>query len=388
MEGSEVLGKDMVEQDEAEKGEKSEERTFKVGELVEFWEDSFVRGYRTEGGEPAWVKVDYGAGEYGIKMVINTRGKLRRVKWQRLFRDGSFNKLKLSETTGRVKSSERMREIEQDKAEAKFAVQIRQTKQVLLQVEDDMKRKEKEADERLKKQEMQARKDQKYLSAGHKRQLQQLREDMQTTRDKDMKARDEAYRQVRHKGRGVVIELGKTIMDLCTVREENNELVKAVTKGRVRVEGLKKVGLAWQGKHDELQGMMKGNGERLTCVEGSLVVQSREIVALKKKQDHLALTLGERDNVIAAHASILGQMKGKQRDKKLSGRREVVRAQAAEEVRSMLRGQTIQDKTRQDKTRQDKTRQDKTRQDKTRQDKTRQNKTAQDKTRADKTRLQ
>ena len=29
MEGSEVLGKDMVEQDEAEKGEKSEERTFK-----------------------------------------------------------------------------------------------------------------------------------------------------------------------------------------------------------------------------------------------------------------------------------------------------------------------------------------------------------------------
>ena len=53
MEGSEVLGKDMVEQDEAEKGEKSEERRFKVGELVEFWEESFVRGYTTEGGEPA-----------------------------------------------------------------------------------------------------------------------------------------------------------------------------------------------------------------------------------------------------------------------------------------------------------------------------------------------
>jgi hypothetical protein len=42
MEGSEVLGKDMMEQDEAEKGEKSEERRFKVGELVEFWEESFV----------------------------------------------------------------------------------------------------------------------------------------------------------------------------------------------------------------------------------------------------------------------------------------------------------------------------------------------------------
>jgi hypothetical protein len=125
MEGSEVLGKDMVKQDKEEKGEKSEERRFKVGELVEFWEESFVRGYRTDGGETAWVKVDYGGGEYGIKMVINTRGKIRRVKWQRLFRDGSFNKLKLSETKGRVKSSERMREIEQSKAEAKFAVQIR-----------------------------------------------------------------------------------------------------------------------------------------------------------------------------------------------------------------------------------------------------------------------
>ena len=264
MEGSEVLGKDMVEQDKEEKGEKSEERRFKVSELVEFWEESFVRGYRTEGGEPAWVKVDYGGGEYGIKMVINTRGKIRRVKWQRLFRDGSFNKLKLSETTGRVKSSERMREIEQSKAEAKFAVQIRQTKRDLVEVEDDVKRKEKEADERLKKQEMEARQDKKNLRAGHSRELQQLREDLQTTRDQDIKARDVSYRQVRRKSRVVVRELEKTTRDLSTVTEEKNELAKAVTKGRVRVEGLQKVGLAWQGKHDKLQGKMKGNGEMLS----------------------------------------------------------------------------------------------------------------------------
>ena len=128
MEVSEMLGLNAVEEDKAEEGNTSEERTFKVGELVEFWEDSFARGYRTEGGEPAWVRADYGGGEYGIKMVINTRGKLRRVHWQRLYTDGSFNKLKLSEKTGRVKSLERMREIEQDKAEAKFAAQIRQTK--------------------------------------------------------------------------------------------------------------------------------------------------------------------------------------------------------------------------------------------------------------------
>jgi hypothetical protein len=153
-----------------------------------------------------------------------------------------------------------MREIEQDKAEAKFAVEIRQTKRDLVQVEDDMKRKEKEADERLKKQENEARQDKKNLSAGHTRQLQQLREDLETTRAQDIKAHDESYRQVRRKSRVVVRELEKTTRDLSTVTEEKNELAKAVTKGRVRVEGLQKVGLAWQGKHDELQGKMKGKG--------------------------------------------------------------------------------------------------------------------------------
>jgi hypothetical protein len=68
-----------------------------------------------------------------------------------------------------------MREIEQDKAEAKFAVEIQKTKRELVEVEGEMKRKEKEADDRLKKQEMEARQDHKNHSAGHKRQLQLLR---------------------------------------------------------------------------------------------------------------------------------------------------------------------------------------------------------------------
>ena len=107
-----------------------------------------------------------------------------------------------------------------------------------------MKRKEKEADERLKKQEMEARQDNKNLRAGHSRELQQLREDLQTTIDQDKKARDESYRQVRRKGRKVVRQLEETTRDLSIVTEEKNELAKAVTKGRVRVEGLQKGGLA------------------------------------------------------------------------------------------------------------------------------------------------
>ncbi len=56
MEDRDVLVEDRVEQDEAETGEALEERRFKVGELVEYWGVAMIRGYRTDSGEPAWVK--------------------------------------------------------------------------------------------------------------------------------------------------------------------------------------------------------------------------------------------------------------------------------------------------------------------------------------------
>ncbi len=104
MEGREVLIGDGMEQDELETGEKEEERRFKVDELVEFWEGTKRRGYRTDGGEPAWVKEVHGGGFFGIKMAANTRGKLRRVKWTSLYKDGSFNSLKNMERGGKVRS--------------------------------------------------------------------------------------------------------------------------------------------------------------------------------------------------------------------------------------------------------------------------------------------
>jgi hypothetical protein len=74
-----------------------------------------------------------GGGEYGVKIVTNTRGKLRRVHWNRLlFKAGSFNKLKVRESGWRVRTKERMREIEQDKAEAKFVMELKQTKKELV----------------------------------------------------------------------------------------------------------------------------------------------------------------------------------------------------------------------------------------------------------------
>jgi hypothetical protein len=106
MESSEASVEDRVEDHEADRREKVEERRFfKVGELVEYWDSALVRGYRTDRGDPAWVKADYGGGEYGMKMVSNTRGKFRRVQWKHLFRDGSFNKLQIRGSGARVRTT-------------------------------------------------------------------------------------------------------------------------------------------------------------------------------------------------------------------------------------------------------------------------------------------
>jgi hypothetical protein len=69
MEESTVLNEDSMEHNAEEGVGNVVERSFKVNELVEFWEGSLVRGYRTDSGAPAWVKVDYGEGFFGIKMV-------------------------------------------------------------------------------------------------------------------------------------------------------------------------------------------------------------------------------------------------------------------------------------------------------------------------------
>jgi hypothetical protein len=75
MEGRALLVEERVKEGEVETGENREERRFQVGELVEYWEGTLVRGYRTDSGDPAWVKADYGGGEYGVKMVSDTRYK-------------------------------------------------------------------------------------------------------------------------------------------------------------------------------------------------------------------------------------------------------------------------------------------------------------------------
>ncbi len=96
-----------------------------------------MRGYRTESGDPAWVKADYGGGEYGIKMVGSNRGKFRRVHWKQIFKDGSFNKSQMREGGARVRTTERMRKMEEGKAEANFAGKAKEKEQELKRAEKE-----------------------------------------------------------------------------------------------------------------------------------------------------------------------------------------------------------------------------------------------------------
>jgi hypothetical protein len=61
-------------------------------------------------------------------------------------------------------------------------------------------------------------------------------------------------------------------------------------------------------KHDELKDKMKEREERLTYLEGSLVVQTRELATLQRKQNDLAKIVGERNEVIELHAGVIGKV--------------------------------------------------------------------------------
>jgi hypothetical protein len=110
--------------------ENTRERLVTVGEVVEFWEGSVVRGYRQAPGEPAFVKSVKGNGVYLIKMVGSCRGKFRGVGWKNLYKDGSFSKNVCRTDCGRVRGVARLKERAHEEAEARFGGELRQSERV------------------------------------------------------------------------------------------------------------------------------------------------------------------------------------------------------------------------------------------------------------------
>jgi hypothetical protein len=182
MEGREVDFDDKVEEGDLEQGENVEERRFKVEELVEFWEGASVRGNRTDSGAPAWVKVDHGEGEYGIKIVRNSRGKLRRVKWQHLFKDGIFDKFKRRESGARVRTRERLRAIEVAKVQETLQDEVKAKDKELKKADEVQKATQEDAGRGLRMVEMKARQAEKDQSVLHKKQIAEMHVDLEKKR--------------------------------------------------------------------------------------------------------------------------------------------------------------------------------------------------------------
>jgi hypothetical protein len=177
---------------------------FRVGELVEFWGGPAARAYLTDSGAPAYVKEIHGLGWYGIKMVGSFGGKNRRVHWTRLFKDSTFTKQVVRLEGARVRTKARMEERAQDEAEAKMGDELRETRRKLqIQVnatskkDNEKKEMEKEGEDRLKYQEKEARNAAKDLITGHKRELAELRGDLERKRGEELKLQEELGRAVR-----------------------------------------------------------------------------------------------------------------------------------------------------------------------------------------------
>jgi len=224
---------------------------FKVGDLVEFWEVALVRGYRTDSGDPAWVKADYGGGEYGIKMVTNTRGKLRRVHWKQLYKDGSFNKLKIREGGARGRTTDRIREIELGKAEAKFEGKLKEQAAELKRAEKGINDMQEQGEKSLMLQEKKAKQSEKDMMVGHKRLVLELRQDQDKRRKTDTKTQEQIERQHRINTRNLEMELKEMGQDLSGTIVEREELLKAVKRGKEKLGVLREYGDEWKRKYTD-----------------------------------------------------------------------------------------------------------------------------------------
>jgi hypothetical protein len=103
-----------------------------------------------------------------------------------------------------VRSESRLKEKANAEAEARFGVELRQTKRELAIAQKIQKDIATEGENNLKKQAMEARKTEKDVTARHKRQLEEMRGDLERRKEEASKELDELYRQGRQKTREVV----------------------------------------------------------------------------------------------------------------------------------------------------------------------------------------
>ena len=261
------------------------ERVFSVGELVEFWAGPVVRAYRTDSGDPAYVKEIKGGGWYGIKMVGSFGGRLRQVHWKSLYKDGTFKKQVASTTGSRVRTNVRMMERARIQAEDKLGEELRQSKRELHRAEKDSNEKAKEVEEKWKRQEIVARtaerereKAERERIEMHKRQVVELGKD----HAQDM---EDTNREMRLSVRELWQELQSQVEELRVAREKEVTLLQQVSKEQRQTDKQRNACDTWRGRYENLVEQQLGHEERVMELERGVKGKTREVCTLQIKVD-------------------------------------------------------------------------------------------------------
>ncbi len=277
----EVVQTDEVVMEDINEVEDACERVFEVVKLVEFWAGPVVRAYRTDSGEPAYVKEIHGLGWYGIKMVGSFGGRNKRVNWKSLFNDGSFQKQVGSGFGARVRTSGRRREMARLTAEAKFEDALRASKRDLTKAERQQEALTKDVEERLKRQERETRKGAKDLCAGFKRQLDEMRDEnrevMQALRD-----------DVEEKERG-------TRKNVRQLRQEVSSLMEQVGQEKQGQADLAKHLRNEQKKRTVLMGTVDARKDRHADLDQKTIDKDNRLKVMKRD---LAETVREKQTLV------------------------------------------------------------------------------------------
>ena len=218
-------------------------------------------------------------------MVTNTRGKLRRVQWKQLYKDGSFNKLQIGAVGARVRTTERMRKNEREKAEAKFAGKVKEKEQELKLAEKEINDTQEQVDRILRQRDMQARQAEKDLSVGHKRSLLEMSVALEKKRKIDVRGLEELDRDNRIKTRELLEKKLKDMQEtLSVIQGEKLELERAVKRGKERLVVLRDFGDGWKTKYTEHKetGAQKME-EQIIELENGQKDKVKQIRAVEKK---------------------------------------------------------------------------------------------------------
>jgi chromosome segregation ATPase len=228
------------------------ERVFSVGDLVEFWAGPVVRAYRTDSGDPAFVKEIHGLGWYGIKMVGSFGGRNRRVHWKSLFKDGSFQKQVGSVGGARVRTKARMEERAKVEAEARLGEELRETKRDLRRAQMEKTDMEKEAEVTLRRQENEARKAERDLTVVHKRQLDKMLQENRQGIDMLREDVEEKERETRKCMRQLRQDLNEVTEQVGVEKQGQADLHRQLLGERKKRTRLTEVVDLWKEKYIEL----------------------------------------------------------------------------------------------------------------------------------------